>query len=130
MFGSDYRTAPGHVAPGRSAQQLLEGGPTAIAIAPAGYRDLGEPEIHSIGVLASRDDRAATATAAAFGERLSASVGTSMRPDLLVVGSRPEAPAGRVLVSAQSQYAIENSAAPVLVLARGAALTPRHLVAA
>src|SRR5438270_13402469 len=38
VFGSDYRTAPGHVEPPRSAQRLLEGGPAAVAIAPAGYR--------------------------------------------------------------------------------------------
>src|SRR5258705_6545030 len=38
VFGSDYRTAPGHVQPGTSAAQLLQGGPVAIAIAPAGLR--------------------------------------------------------------------------------------------
>src|SRR5438309_9887258 len=32
VFGSDYRTAAGHVAPQHSAQILLEGGPAAIAI--------------------------------------------------------------------------------------------------
>src|SRR5436309_1935135 len=34
VFGSDYRTASGHIAPQQSAQTLLEGGPAAIAIAP------------------------------------------------------------------------------------------------
>src|SRR5947209_3351237 len=38
VFGSDYRTAAGHVAPQKSTQGLLEGGPAAIAIAPANYR--------------------------------------------------------------------------------------------
>ena len=38
VFGSDYRTAPGHAEPGISAQRLLEGGPIAIAVAPAGLR--------------------------------------------------------------------------------------------
>ena len=38
VFGSDYRTAAGHVDPGNSARRLLEGGPTAVAIAPASYR--------------------------------------------------------------------------------------------
>ena len=33
-FGSEYRTSPGHVAAGTSAQRLLEGGPIAVAIAP------------------------------------------------------------------------------------------------
>lgn len=130
VFGSEYRTAPGHVAPGRSAQTLLEGGTTAIAIAPAAYRELDNPPIQSIGVLAGRDDEAAAATAAALGESLGAGVGTTMRPDLLVVGSRPEAIPGRVLVSAQSQYAIETARAPVIVLARAVGLELRPLVSA
>ena len=33
-FGSEYRTAPGHIAAGTSALRLLEGGPIAVAIAP------------------------------------------------------------------------------------------------
>src|SRR5437764_1904152 len=32
VFGSDYRTAPGHVEPGTSAQHLLDGGLVAVAI--------------------------------------------------------------------------------------------------
>src|SRR5262249_29993281 len=38
VFGSDYRTTPGHVEPGTSAQHLLDGGSVAVAIAPAGLR--------------------------------------------------------------------------------------------
>jgi nucleotide-binding universal stress UspA family protein len=34
VFGSDYRTAAGHVSPQSSTQKLLDGGPAAIAIAP------------------------------------------------------------------------------------------------
>ena len=41
VFGSDYRTAAGHVAPQRSAERLLEGGRAAVAIAPANYRARG-----------------------------------------------------------------------------------------
>ena len=41
VFGSDYRTPPGHAEPGTSAQNLLEGGPIAIAVAPAGLRTRG-----------------------------------------------------------------------------------------
>src|SRR5579863_9217606 len=36
VFGSDYRTAPGHVEPGTSAQVLLDGGLVAVGIAAAG----------------------------------------------------------------------------------------------
>lgn len=36
-FGPEYRTPRGRVAVGRSAQALLENGPAAVALAPAGY---------------------------------------------------------------------------------------------
>src|SRR5258708_7244700 len=36
VFGSEYRTSPGSVNPGTSAQRLLSGGTVAVAIAPAG----------------------------------------------------------------------------------------------
>src|SRR6202522_3042644 len=39
VFCSDSHTAKGHIAVGNSAQRLLEGGSTAIAIAPAGLAD-------------------------------------------------------------------------------------------
>src|SRR5947209_685204 len=38
VFGSDYRTPPGRVSPGTTAQHLLEGGPVGVAVAPAGLR--------------------------------------------------------------------------------------------
>src|SRR5437660_1367595 len=41
---------------------------------------------------------------------------------LIVVGSRPDAPQGRVLVSAANQYLIETSERPVLVVPRGVAV--------
>src|SRR5437588_12902757 len=59
VFGSDYRTASGHVSPQHSAQTLLEGGPAAVAIAPANYRSDRDPEIRRIGVLADPGDDAA-----------------------------------------------------------------------
>ena len=42
--------------------------------------------------------------------------------DLLVVGSRSEAPEGRVMITAQAQNEIENATCPVLVVARGVPL--------
>src|ERR1700760_115309 len=56
VFGSDYRPPPGRVAPQHSTQRLLECGPTAVAIAPAGYRTDRAPRIHRIGVLAIPGD--------------------------------------------------------------------------
>src|ERR1700754_300254 len=58
VFGSDYRTATGTVRPGTSAQRLLSGGPSAVAIAPAGLRDQART-FTRIGVLAEGPDIAA-----------------------------------------------------------------------
>lgn len=123
VFGSDYRTPAGHVQPGRSAQRLLEGGPAALAIAPANYRSDREPQIATIGVLDGAGDDSAAVTAGELAERLGAIVSSAgAGVDLLVVGSRPEARKGQVMITAQAAYAIENSTAPVLVLPRGVAI--------
>ncbi len=131
VFGSDYRTAPGHVAPGRSAQTLLEGGPAALAIAPANYRDARAERIETIGVLIGSSDDAAIDTAHELAGRFGATVTPDQRGvDLLVVGSRTEAPQGRVMITAQAQNVIEESTAPVLVVARGVVLHFAVLVTA
>ncbi|MFL5831081.1 MAG: universal stress protein [Solirubrobacteraceae bacterium] len=123
VFGSDYRTASGHVSPQRSAQLLLEGGPAAVAIAPANYRSDRVPRILTIGVLAAPGDDAAIETARELADSLGATLTRDeRRVDLLVVGSRSEAPEGRVMISSQAQNEIENATAPVLVVARGVAL--------
>lgn len=123
VFGSDYRTAAGHVAPQRSTQSLLEGGPTAIAIAPANYHSERASTFGRVGLLASADDDAALETACELASSLGARV-TSDEPyvDLLVVGSRPEAPPGRLMISACAENEIENAGSPVLVLPRGVAV--------
>src|SRR5207248_5055164 len=106
VFGSDYRTAAGHVAPQQSAQKLLEGGPAAVALAPANYRSDREPRITRIGLLADPGDDAAIETARALAERLDATVTRDERQvDLLVVRSRSEAPEGRVMITARAQNA-------------------------
>lgn len=123
VFGSDYRTANGHIAPQHTTQALLENGPAAVAIAPAGYRAVREPHVRRIGLLAGLDDHAAIDTAHRLAVHFQATVTDSHHGvDLLIVGSRPEAPAGHVMVSARSQNAIEEATAPVLVVARGVAL--------
>jgi len=120
VFGSDYRTAAGHVALGRSVQMLLEGGRAALAIAPANYRSRRTPEINTVGVLAAPSNDDAIETARALAERFGATLTHNQRGvDLLVVGSRPEAPEGRVMISSQAQNTIEEANSPVLVLARG-----------
>jgi len=120
VFGSDYRTAAGHVNPQHSTQTMLEGGPSAIAIAPASFSTRHVPEIRAVGILADPGDDATIATARELAERLGARVTRDERQvDLLVVGSRSEAPEGRVLVTAHTQNVIENATVPVLVVARG-----------
>ncbi len=120
VFGSDYRTAAGLVAPQKSTQMLLEGSFTAIAIAPANYRSEHACTFGRVGVIGTSGDTAPLETAGDLAERLGARM-THDEPfvDLLVIGSRPEAPAGRVMLSGHAQNAIENATCPVLVLPRG-----------
>jgi nucleotide-binding universal stress UspA family protein len=135
-FGSEYRTPLGHIGLGRSAQTLLENGPAALALAPAGYdgaagsdaaENLGRT-LRRIGILPGSADEAAFETAHSLAERHGAVVTDDCREiDLLVVGSRPEAREGRVMVSSSAARAIEEARAPVLVTARGVALSFRTL---
>ena len=129
VFGSEYRTAAGHVAPGRSAQALLDGGPTAVAIAPANYRTDSTPAVNWIGVLPGAADDAALETARELASHFDAHLADADRGiDLLVVGSRQEAREGRVMVTAQAQNAIEQATCPVLVVARGVPIRFHTLV--
>ena len=131
VFGSDYRTAAGHVSPQRSAEALLEGSPAAVAIAPADYRSDHISRFGRIGVLADPGDDAAIETARELGESLGARV-TRDEPyvDLLVVGSRLEAPEGQVMISSAAWNAIENATSPVLVVPRGVTVRFPTIVAA
>ncbi len=117
VFGSDYRTPPGRVAPQHSTQRLLESSPAAVAIAPADYL---ESRIHRIGVLAVAGDDSTIATARSLADSFGATLARDERQvDLLVVGSRFEAPFGQVMLSAQAQNQIEGARCPVLVVPRG-----------
>lgn len=120
VFGSEYRTANGLVKPGISAHKLLLGGPSAIAVAPAGFHADPAPGVSIVGVI-DEGDPAARATADSLAGALGAEVAEhgSGSVDLLVVGSRPEAPDGRVVLSAKSDYAVEAANYPVLVIPRG-----------
>jgi nucleotide-binding universal stress UspA family protein len=123
VFGSEYRTAPGTVKPGIPAHKLLLGGPAAIAIAPAGLRSNPSVAINTVRVL-DEGDAAARDTAASLAAALGATVAEpgGARADLLVVGSRPESPQGKVTLSAASDYAVETATCPVLVVPRGVTL--------
>ncbi len=123
VFGSEYRTAPGTVKPGIPAHKLLLGGPAAIAVAPAGLRSHPSVSVNTVGVI-DEGDPAARETAESLAAALGASVGEhgGGPVDLLVVGSRPESPPGKVTLSAASDYAVETATFPVLVVPRGAPL--------
>ena len=123
VFGSEYRTARGTLKPGISAHKLLLGGPSAIAVAPAGLWEEGEVSVGTVGVI-DEGDASARETAQSLAAALGASVAEYEAGglDLLVVGSRPEAPAGKVVLSARSDYAVEAANYPVLVIPREVAL--------
>jgi nucleotide-binding universal stress UspA family protein len=123
VFGSDYRIAPGRVEPGTSAQQLLEGGPVAIAVASAGLRAAREARIKTIAVVAPEMDSAAPQTADALAAKLGAStVSPDQTPDLLVVGSQEGAPEGRIALSGWTRTQLDEARSCVLVLPRGVPL--------
>jgi nucleotide-binding universal stress UspA family protein len=123
VFGSEYRTAAGTLKPGISAHKLLLGGPSAIAVAPAGLHTNPNISINTVGLI-DEGDEAARRTAESLAGALGAAVAAhgSGPVDLLVVGSRPEAPAGRVVLSAASDYAVEAATYPVIVIPRGVAI--------
>jgi nucleotide-binding universal stress UspA family protein len=127
VFCSDSHTAHGHVAIGNSAQRLLEGGSTAVAIAPVGFAQTashrGLQRIVSVGEAGGDGSAQSTANA------LAAALGAQVVPvadeqvDLLVIDSRPDAAQGRVSLSSSAGRLIEIASSSVLVVPRGVALT-------
>jgi nucleotide-binding universal stress UspA family protein len=124
VFGSEYRTARGHVQPGSSAQHLLEGGPIAVAIAPAALREHTELAVDTIAAVGEEGDPGPRETAASLAARLGAVVvpRAGETAGLVVIGSKPGTAAGRVTLSAAALYLIEMVRCPVLALPHGVAL--------
>jgi nucleotide-binding universal stress UspA family protein len=125
VFGSEYRTPAGNVRPGASAEQLLDGGSVAVALAPAQLHAAGPLEIQTICTINEGEDSSAHETAVALAGRLGASVVEQARydVDLLVIGSQADAPQGRVALSGAARYALETARCCVLVLPRGKVLS-------
>jgi nucleotide-binding universal stress UspA family protein len=125
VFGSEYRTAIGHLDPQASARRLMDGGPVALALAPAGFAERSDFSVETVAAVGDDGDPAAQETA----ERLAARFGGTVAvrggngADLMVVGSKPGGVTGRVIVSAAAEYLIELARCPVLILPRGVALT-------
>jgi nucleotide-binding universal stress UspA family protein len=124
VFCSDSHTAQGHIAVGNSAQRLLEGGHTAVAIAPAGLARAGDAARLQHIVAVGDTDGGAQSTA----ESLAAAVGGTVDPvanddiDLIVFDSRADAEQGQVLLSSSAAHLMEVARSSVLVLPRGVAL--------
>lgn len=131
VFCSDSHTAKGHISIGNSAERLLEGGRTAIAIAPVGLADAADVSVKRI-VAVGDGGGGAQATAEALAKSLGATVApvANDEVDLLVIDSRPEAQAGRVSISASAAHLIEIATCPVLVVPRGVTLPFGQAVAA
>jgi nucleotide-binding universal stress UspA family protein len=123
VFCSDSHTAKGHIAIGNSAQRLLEGGRSAIAIAPAGLAqaDAAIARIVAVGDGEGGALPTAQALAAALGAQIAPVVGEDT--DLLVVDSRHDAPPGQVWLSSSTAHLIEIATSSVLAVPRGVALT-------
>ena len=124
VFGSEYRTAPGHVDPQATARRLLEGGPVALALAPAGFAANGR-SVKTVRPISEDGDPCTRETADSIARGLGAEVvdRASGEADLLVVGSKPGTVNGRVTISAAAEYLIELSRSPVVVLPRGVAVS-------
>lgn len=127
VFGSDYRTAPGRVEPGASTQHLLDGGSVAVAIAAAGLRTAPDSAIKSIAVpIAGPTNDVARQTAQALAAKLGATVAESPGEpvDLIVVGSAPGAPSGRLVVGGDVRSELSSARSSVLVLPADTPLIP------
>jgi len=123
-FGSSYRTPPGSVTLPQTAEQLLDREAAfSIALAPAGLRrEPVERSIGTVGVFGEEEDQAARETATSLAHALGAVV-TREDADLLVIGSRSDAPRGKLLLSGAGREQVEQARTPVLALARGAEMS-------
>jgi nucleotide-binding universal stress UspA family protein len=121
VFGSDYRITPGHVEPGTTAQYLLEGGSVAVAVAVAGLRTVARDKIAAIAPASPDTDPAVQQTAQALATKLGAElVGVeNSQADLIVVGSQPGAPEGRIALGGATRNLLDSARSSVLVLPAG-----------
>jgi nucleotide-binding universal stress UspA family protein len=124
VFCSDSHTAKGHVSIGNSAERLLDGGHTAIAIAPVDFAESASAaQIHRI-VAIGDGNGGAQATAESLAAALHAAVApvANDQADLLVFDSRPDAEPGQISLSSSAAHLIEIATCPVLVVPRGSVL--------
>jgi nucleotide-binding universal stress UspA family protein len=124
VFCSDSHTADGHIAIGNSAERLIEGGPSAIAIAPVGLAERPEAGLRRV-VAIGDSGGGAQATAESLARALGATVApvANEETDMLVIDSRPEAEPGHVSITASAEHAAEIATSSVLILPRGVELS-------
>ena len=124
VFCSDSHTAKGHVAIGNSAERLLEGGRTAVAIAPVDLAERVDAARRSIVAVGDADGGAReTAESLAGGARRDGRARSpTTRPTCWCIDSRAGGRAGRVSLSSSAAHLIEIATCPVLVLPRGVEL--------
>jgi nucleotide-binding universal stress UspA family protein len=124
VFCSDSHTADGHIAIGNSAERLIEGGPSAIAIAPVGLAERPDAGLRRI-VAIGDSGGGAQATAESLARALGATVApvANEETDMLVIDSRPEAEPGHVSITASAEHAAEIATSSVLILPRGVELS-------
>jgi hypothetical protein len=118
VFGSDYRTPPGHAEPGAAALGMLEGGPVAIGIAAAGLRLNPDAKIEKITVYAGDPDPAASQTATALAAKLGADViaPNSSSADLIVVPSQAGVSPAKTQLSSATRAWLNSARGSVLVV--------------
>jgi hypothetical protein len=123
VFGSDYRTPPGRVEPGGSAQGLLDSGTVAIGVAAAGLRTKPDAAIATVSVAGEPGGAAAT-TAGSVVSALGAQLleGRS-DADLILVDSRASAPEGRMGLDGSTRAQLDSARGSVVVLPRGLPLS-------
>ena len=124
LFGSDFRTPPGRVEPGSSAQGLLTGGAVAVGVAAAGLRTVSDKQLATVSVASPDDAGAAAQTAhaliAATGAEL---IADGRDADLIVVDSQVNAPAGQVALDGTTRGRLDSARGSVLVVPRGISLS-------
>ena len=113
VFGSEYRTAPGHVQPGSSALHLLEGGPIAISLAPAGLRDRADLTVETIAAVGEDGDPGPKETAASLAGRARRDRRPPRRRDGRPRRRRLEARNGRRPRHSQRRGAVPDRDAPL-----------------
>ena len=68
VFGSEYRTARGHLDPQPTARRLLDGGRVAIALGPAGFAERGREPLGPVAAVSEDGDPCARETAESLGD--------------------------------------------------------------